>query len=536
MLETKEQKQILAGSITLIIILVLISVWHRPDFTVKDLTGQNQKAAFDYNAYLASIKIDPVASQKLFQQLITDDQVKQQVEEALQANQKIIAPAIDQTKIKTSTAAGRQAAVDYFTAVGRTAADFSDKTLASAQELFYLTQDQTQLEAAMDENNNLLNTLYATAAPREVLAFHKAALTIYLSYLDALSLARSYEQNPQADPWPKLYNDYAVINDSLSTAKKELDSLDQKYQISQLPINQPVAEKLSPLSVIPTANAFLGAGDTTVVIGDIPSAIEKAIEQGLASAFANFATQFLNDLISSIEKNYKIANFLYYSDALVNGEYVGDYLNKYVPNQLDQALVKNFIPQFNCGQAQNVKQILKAKADQYLGFDPQTLSPSDPQFYTKLARMGDFLASPQGWQLYYQDLATAAQSAAQIAANQELTSSGIKSPRDALGSQIATSLSSITGSMQAIFNAQLNLGVANSNQVVSQIVSQVTYNLFNKFVFSGAVVYKEQSTCLPVPQLTPIIPAQAGVYQPPQAPNLQQIQQQQCANSARGCQ
>ncbi len=535
MLETKEQKQYLAATIVLIVILSVISLWHRPDLSVTVSTNTNAKPAFDYNAYLAAIKADPVASQKIFQQIITQDQIKQEVEQTLQTDQKIIPPVLDQNKITIDPASNKDTITSYLQNVGQNSAAFSSSTRAAAQNLFYPDQDQSQLQQSITDNTALINSLYSLKAPGETKNFHQALLTVYTAYLDAQNLALAYEQNPQADPWPKFYNDFQVINNNAATLNAELGKLDNKYQISQLPINPRAAVSKSQglFFSVPTAHAQFGSA--TLIIGDIPQNILQALEQGLASSFANFATQFLNNLITAIEKNYKIANFLYYTDALVSGQYVGDYLNKYVADSVDRAMITNFIPQFNCGQPQDIKQVLQAKADQYLGFDPQNVSPSDPQYYQKMANIGNFLSSPNGWQLYYQDMAASAQSAAEQAADQELTSNGLKSPRDAIGTEIAASLSSINDSMQAIFDAQLNLGVINADQVISQLVSQVTYNLFNKFVFRGAVVYKEQSACLPTPQLTPVIPAQTSPYQPPAPVDTQQIQDQECANFPRGC-
>jgi hypothetical protein len=533
MLETKEQKQIFAGCVVLILILSVVSFYRRNDLATPN-SVTTHKQAFDYNTYLASIKTDPIASQKIFQQVITQEEVQREIEASLQVNQKITSPQIEQNKIKI-TVSSKTSVTSYLQTVGQMTQDFTQKSSDNSKDLFYQNEDPKKLDAAIAQNFTLLNSLYKQQVPKEAVDFHKATLTLYTAYMDTLNLAKYYSGNPQTDPWSKVYNNYSVINDSAKTINGELAKLDSKYKISSLPVYPNLAKGSSGIFSVPTASAAFGLGDTTIVIGNIPQAILQAVQQGLASSFANFATQFLNKIIASIEKNYKIANFLYYSDALVSGQYVGDYLNKYVNNTVDRAMITNFIPQFNCGQPQDIKKVLQAKADQYLGFDPETLSPQDPNFYSKMARMGDFLSSPSGWELYYQDLAQQAEAAAQTAANQELTSSGLKTPREQGGESIAASLSSITGSMQAVFNAQLNLGVVNVDKVVSQIVSTVTYNLFNNFLFKGASVYKEQNTCLPVPQLQPIVPSVPNGYQAPPPVDTQVIYNEECANSPKGC-
>jgi hypothetical protein len=88
-----------------------------------------------------------------------------------------------------------------------------------------------------------------------------------------------------------------------------------------------------------------------------------AIKEGLRSAFVSFMGTMLNKLIAKIESNYMIANFLYYSDALVAGQYTDDYLNKYVQLQSDRQIIKRFIPQLSCGRnTADLRPVFEAKA------------------------------------------------------------------------------------------------------------------------------------------------------------------------------
>jgi hypothetical protein len=183
--------------------------------------------------------------------------------------------------------------------------------------------------------------------------------------------------------------------------------------------------------------------------------------------------------------------------------------------------------------------VFQAKADEYLGFDPNTLDPKDPNFYQKLARIGDFMSSPQGWQLYYQDLASQAESQAQQSVDRELSSSGLKTPRDTANGAISASINSIVSAEQASFGALFQLGISNADSVISSLVTELTQNLVNKFVFSGAVanngngqigVLKDQPTCLAAAQFKLILPISPTQYQTPQsAPSADDLFQQQCA-------
>lgn len=257
-----------------------------------------------------------------------------------------------------------------------------------------------------------------------------------------------------------------------------------------------------------------------VVVHDIPSDIREGIKSGLESAFTQFASAYLSQLLTKIESNYKIANFLYYSDALVSGQYLQDYLNKYVPNSLDQRMILTFIPQFNCGKNIDISQQLQQNAINYLGFDPKNLSPDDPNFSQKLSRMGDFLASPSGWNAYYQDIAAQTENAAEKAAQEEITSSGIKSPHDANG-DIASSVNSIVQSEASGILSSLNLGTEHPDDLVGQMASGLTFTFIKNFAFKGAV-FKEQATCLNATQIQPIEPVQNQAYSAP-AQNLIQV-------------
>ena len=157
--------------------------------------------------------------------------------------------------------------------------------------------------------------------------------------------------------------------------------------------------------------------------------------------------------------------------------------------------------------------------------------------------MGDYLSSPFGWEQFYEGQAQIAKSEAEKAAERELTSPGLKTPRDTVNSAIAISVNNIIGASRASLNALMNLGISNSKSFISGFVSQLTQTLINKFVFRGAVpqngalgVFKEQKTCLAAAQLAPVLPIDASVYQqPPLPPTQEDLLEQECAKYPRGC-
>jgi hypothetical protein len=295
-------------------------------------------------------------------------------------------------------------------------------------------------------------------------------------------------------------------------------------------------EGVKRFTLIPTANAFLGIGDQTfnVTLGDIPRIILDAVEQGLVSSFSQFMGSFMDKMLTRLEENYKIANFMYYSDALVSGQYVNDYLNKYVSSDLDKQIVKKFIPQFNCGKNDpGLKIVFERKAQDTLGFDPEAVSPTDPDYYQKMARVGNFLTNPDGsgWSMIYEDMANQAKTEAESAAEKELVSPGLKTPRDTIKKAISSSVNNLVSAQRAGMQSVMQLGIANAKSFISGMVATLTQNLVNKFVFKGASiddkalgVLKEQSTCLATAQVTAVVPSSNTQYvEPPPPPDTDML-------------
>jgi hypothetical protein len=95
-----------------------------------------------------------------------------------------------------------------------------------------------------------------------------------------------------------------------------------------------------------------------------------------------------------------------------------------------------------------------------------------------------------------------------------LNENGLKVPRTTTGKFIAASIGSIAGQLKSSLEAKFNLGTANTNSLVAQLVAQGLTAFQQKFIFKG-VVLKEQSTCIPYPQLQPVIPGSTPPFVPP---------------------
>ncbi|HVY68218.1 MAG TPA: hypothetical protein VHA30_04975 [Patescibacteria group bacterium] len=505
MLETKQQKEYLVTILVLIIILGLVSFWHRPDFTATDTTDyqalqqQYNSRQQAYAQYLKDLGSTPEGQTALYQEILPPDQVQQAVEQQLDTAQAIVYPAKPQTPVRVVASSGRTAIIDFISASSPIADQVKAASDASAGDLFNDQGSSAQVDSLAADLAGALQQYGRLNVPQEAAEFQNQQLIVLEAYQDLAQTAQGYMADPgSSNPWPRMYKDYAIISQSAQKAQSAFGALNQKYNL----LGDAGQSDAQGSLFVPAAHAQIGIS----LVTDIWQKAWVGVEEALAASVARFELQFLNMLANKIEQVYRITNFLYYTDALVGGQYVDDYLNKYVPDSLDRQMIKNFIPEVSCGSPQNYLQVFQAKADQYLGFDPQALNPADPDYYQKLSRVGNFLSSPQGWQLYYQDVAQQAQSAAQQAANNELSSNGNKSSRDVTGS-IAVSAQTTVDTLRAALQAQLGLGQAGSAgyPTAANIASQITQTFLNNFVFQGTVL-KEQKACIAVPQAQLVTP------------------------------
>ena len=91
------------------------------------------------------------------------------------------------------------------------------------------------------------------------------------------------------------------------------------------------------------------------------------------------------------------------------------------------------IPEVSCG-AVDYSQVFNAKAGQYLGFDPTTLDPNDPNFYQKMYSVGGGNANPFVQQIAFANAAQMVHAKSLVTAQAEISqSAGLKTPRNCQG-------------------------------------------------------------------------------------------------------
>jgi hypothetical protein len=356
------RKYLLGGIGALVVILFVVTVIQPSNFLFRDQTDYEKrqqeavKEAQEYADYLASIKPDPVASQKLYEEILDPKEVETEARLALNASQKVSVPQIPDNKLVIQPRGGKEEVVKYFNQFGQLAVELNSKTSPVAPNLFDQNLPESEAKRSLEAANQFVEQMYQTPVPPEAVEFHKAELAAMESFKNVISHADQYVSDQNANPWPQVYGNYVAINDRAAVVQRELNELDSQYDLKHTAFAYPTIEKTAgnPFG-IKEAHALLGFGDTIITLFDIPRKIDQLVSQVLAGAFASFFDTFLNTLVEKIESNYKISNFLYYTDALVSGQYLNDYLTKYVPNSLDQNIIKSFVPQISCaGNKQNL--------------------------------------------------------------------------------------------------------------------------------------------------------------------------------------
>ncbi len=516
MFYNREQKSYFVITVITIVALIVVTFWRPTGFEFGGNKNQNVQSAQDereqYTDYLASLQADSEASRELLKEIVTEDAVRADVELLLQTNQKIPTPDIPTSTLTVNEQTGAAPLTEYFTkSFGATLAH-NEQVAQSVKSLFTPDTSPQVVQSLRARNESLVRDLRGISVPTEALAYHKAQILAFEHYGNVLESAEDFSRSSSSVSWSSVYRNYSIINNEIDAANIQFGGLNNKYKFSEALSNHfAVSSASSPF--VHSADAIFGLGDFTIVVGDIPQEIWQAIRETLARSFARFAITMLDKVVTSVEANFAITSQLYYSEAL--GQlYTEEYLTKYIQDPLDQEVIKRFLPQYFClpSNREELTGIFTQKAKDYLGYDPGNLDPSDPDFYLKLAKSGSFLASPQGQELYYKDLANQAGSAAAGAAAKEVLSPGLKSPRDLVNNQIQRTMASIFNTEAAAINGSIQLGTNNVETIVGQLVASVIENLLNKFVFSGAVV-QEQSACISAPLTKPVIPSEPTDYE-----------------------
>ena len=531
MLENIKQKYVFWGTLGLIVILAAVTLSNPVNFLYKDQTNydllrqQAEDQQQQYQKLLDSVQPDYAASRQFLKKIATEDLVSQEVKQALDPSQKIVVPDIPDSQLKILPRGTALDAKKYFIDLAANLSSYSNSLKTASATVFSQDQKPGDAAHAAQITNNLVVKLKQAPVTKDAVAFHKAQIQAFQNYSDVFQIAEDNSLAADDPAWKKIYKDYAIINSQVDLLNTEFLKLSSKYKLSELVVPMAGGQEASSFFA-KSAQAQL----STVTVEDLPARIREAIKIGLARAFAKFSIQMLDKVVAQIQKNFTIASQLYYSQEL--GRYYSiEYLKKFVQDPLDQKVIENFLPEYFCipKNKDELKQIFTAKAKQYLaGQGAAVLDVNDPTFWQKLDVYGaPEVANSETWyNSYYDELANHTQALADAAASKEVLSPGVKTGRSILQNQIDKTAASIFGVQQAAIEGTINLGINNTENVVSQIVAGVIENLVNKYVFTaigsgqgGSIgVLQEQNVCLRTPKINPIVPLGQTTYETPPAP------------------
>jgi uncharacterized repeat protein (TIGR01451 family) len=505
------EKNYFVISIVAIIILSLLTFWSYSPYRQKTKDASKETVAYEnlssaerqaiYDKFLKTTEEEREASKKIIQSAISEAEVRAMVEDKLDTKQKIVQPTLADSEIKITPRTGKEVVVDYFTRLSQPSSTFAIEASADSASSFVGTGSKTVLEAQRDQAVSFSKELRGLAVPKEAVAYHKSQILAVDRYVEMLDGVDKYAFDSLDDPWSKTYRDYSILDTQTANLRNEYGSLDQKYALTEAlskiafqPEGQVQSTVLDTVLGVKTASAFSIFNFT---IGDVIKTLRDFWEDFVSTLFANFISQFLQLMIQKLDETFKISNFLHYSDALVT-KYAPDYLNKYVSDPVDRAIAQRFIPQINCGKDNSdLKAIFDAKAQDYLGFDPNKPDPnaSPEKALDNLRKLYDSYASSYGQENKFLAIGGAAATQGFVAGGNELLSSGYKTALTEAGKGISTALAKVQGSVVSAIDKALGFGAGNTKSTAALIAASITQALINNFVFKGGFVLQDQATC-----------------------------------------
>ena len=505
------EKNYFVVSIIAIVILSLLTFWSYSPYRQKTKDASKETVAYEnlsaaerqaiYDKFLKTTEEEREASKKIIQSAISEAEVRAMVEDKLDTKQKIVQPTLADSEIRITPRTGKDVVVDYFTRLAQPSSTFAIEASADSASSFVGTGSKTILEGQRDQAVSFSKELRGIAVPKEAVAYHKSQILAVDRYVEMLDGVEKYAFDSLDDPWSKTYRDYAILDTQTANLRSEYGSLDQKYALTEAlskiafqPEGQVQSTVLDTVLGVKTASAFSIFNFT---IGDVIKTLRDFWEDFVSTLFANFISQFLQLMIQKLDETFKISNFLHYSDALVT-KYAPDYLNKYVSDPVDRAIAQRFIPQINCGKDNSdLKAIFDAKAQDYLGFDPNKPDPnaSPEKALDNLRKLYDSYASSYGQENKFLAIGGAAATQGFVAGGNELLSSGYKAALTEAGKGISTALAKVQGSVTAAIDKALGFGAGNTKSTAALIAASITQALINNFVFKGGFVLQDQATC-----------------------------------------
>ncbi len=227
----------------------------------------------------------------------------------------------------------------------------------------------------------------------------------------------------------------------------------------------------------------------------------------------NLSQSLTTKMVNSLVSKYRINQPLQYAEAVASQVYAVDYINKnYQGQQQDQYILRSLLQ--NGTSQGGVLPMVRMEADKSLGFIPEELEFSDPNYYMKLSKAGTAEVNPFYRQMIYEDMALTAKSETQAQAKQEMAAgNGFMSIRNCQGA---------VGQQKTIDqqNNQLSYQANFDQRVFAKLVSQYQLNpnpetkQAMEEAAAAAGKSKEALSALPEQAGTPFVTMCEGISNP----------------------
>lgn len=515
-----QQKLIIGVASLAIIALITTTIWSRPGFLYQPPSAADRQIAQDkqkqeldeYRKYLADIEADPAASQMVISKTIDSKVLSAQVTADLGATKPALVPHVDVARFKV-TADTSSAAIDtYLNGVKPLLEKMSELPADSLNQALGAEPDPIAARSLQSMSSNTISNLYNMSVPKPAVELHTsiiAALSIHGQFInDAVNTSSSVAPRGAAR-WGNTYPTYTAAQTQLASLNTAVNALGRQYGLLG-----GADETARGGGLIKTAQAQVPVS----VMTNIPQWLELAIRQAVSTVILNYIKNQVLTWALRFDKDHTIANFLYYGNALTTKN-TEDYFKKYVTDQqgydnVDRDMIKNLIPQFNCGRQDEeaFKKDVRAKVLTYLGFDPSALAAtdiSDPDYYSKLSKTATLRGDPsgQGYALWAQSLAAVTQGESEKSGILEQLSSGKKAGYSAQGTQrIVESIDLVSGKITSAINAMFNIGPTTAATGLTGAVAGILTSVLQQLVVQGTVTLQEQTSCIKNAVYNPVIP------------------------------
>ncbi len=188
----------------------------------------------------------------------------------------------------------------------------------------------------------------------------------------------------------------------------------------------------------------------------------------LITILLNTTKSVADQLVNKLVNNYKISNIMAYTNSLATLAYDNQFIRQNFPDAQSQMVARTILS--NPAAASQLQPGIVMAANNALGYDPTTVSLSDPNFYSKMAATGYTQSNPY----YLQTMAVAsvdqAHASALASAQMQISQgNGYKAPVNCAGSLAQqkaidtqnAALSAQIDNRQALLNNLTNAQAAN---------------------------------------------------------------------------